>query len=195
MGRILIVDDGPAARTALSALLCRHGHEVREAASGEEALEALGEGEFDLVITDLPLPDMDCVLMLRAARESDPDLELIVVSASGTQAEDAMELGAFAHFEEHFDPDRLALAVVRALERRSLRREVRSLRQALAEELGLAEPEPASGSQSDRLADVEREHILSVLERHDGNRSAAARALGIGRNTLWRRLKEYGVSE
>lgn len=84
--RILLVDDHPLTRSALSALLQQHGFEVvGEAADGEEAVAAAGRLHPDLVLLDLSMPGVDGVTALPRLREAAPDCEVVVLTASGTE--------------------------------------------------------------------------------------------------------------
>jgi DNA-binding NtrC family response regulator len=79
--KILVVDDEPAMRNGLAAMLGRHGLEVRTADGGEEALELFAEMPADLVVTDRRMPGMDGVELTRRLHELEPALPVIVVTA------------------------------------------------------------------------------------------------------------------
>ncbi|MFO0761337.1 MAG: sigma-54 dependent transcriptional regulator [Byssovorax sp.] len=136
--RILVVDDEPSARSGLEKLLRQDGYEVDAAAEGPIALAIASERPPDVVVTDLKMPKMDGVELLRKLREQDPDLPVIVVTAFGdvASAVGAMRAGAEDYLTKPVDFDALALAIERALERRDLKVEAENLRRQLRERDG-----------------------------------------------------------
>jgi two-component system response regulator AtoC len=124
MARILVVDDEEGLRDFIAEVLEDDGHDVTTAADGAEAATIIADHGFDLLLTDLRMPRLDGMALLRRARSEQPDMEVIVLTAHGTveTAVDAMKLGAFDYLEKPIgSPDQLRLLVARALERRSLR--------------------------------------------------------------------------
>src|SRR3970282_159133 len=83
LGRLLVVDDEAELMTALREMLTRQGYEVAGFTSGREALEALREGEFDLLLTDLMMPGLDGIALLRAGLEIDPHLVGSIIPGQG----------------------------------------------------------------------------------------------------------------
>ena len=133
MARILVADDEAGVRSFLAETLELGGHEVAQAADGEEALALLARRAFDLLVTDLRMPKRDGMEVLREAHARQPDLEVIVLTAHGSvsSAVEAMRLGAFDYLQKPVDgPDQVLLLAERALERRRLR----TLREQLADE-------------------------------------------------------------
>lgn len=133
-GRLLVVDDEPSLRETLDIALRRAGHTVRCAASAPEALEALAASSFDLVITDVRMPDMSGIDLLARIKAVDPAVEVIVATAFA-RAEDAVEVmkaGAYDYIIKPFNLEELRVLVERALERRQLGFENARLRAALA---------------------------------------------------------------
>lgn len=123
MASILIVDDEEGLREFLSEALSDDGHDTVTAESGEAALGLLAKRGFDLMVTDLKMPGMSGLDLLRSAKEDKPDLEVIVLTAHGTvdSAVEAMRLGAFDFLQKPISsPAELRLLAARALERRSL---------------------------------------------------------------------------
>jgi two-component system response regulator AtoC len=131
---ILIVDDEEAMRHLLSVVLRDRGCEVRSVANGEEALKELAARDYDLVLSDVRMPRMDGLALLRAVRQSHPDLTFIVMSAYGTHdtAIEAMKAGAYDYVSKPFKPDEVLLVLAKAEERERLARENRRLRGELA---------------------------------------------------------------
>ena len=126
---ILVVDDDSQMRKSLAILLRRENYRVAEASGGEVATELLQREVFDLVITDLHMEPMSGLDLLRAIKETHPDLEVIVVTAFGTidVAVQAMKLKAFDFVTKPFQPEEILLRVGNALEKSRLREEVRRL--------------------------------------------------------------------
>jgi DNA-binding NtrC family response regulator len=120
-GRILVIDDEEGVRTFLAESLERDGHEVEQAADGEAGLRAAREEPFDVVITDLKMPRVDGMTVVRTLRTDQPDLELVVLTAFGdvATAVEAMKLGAFDYLQKPLSgPAAVRELVARALTRR-----------------------------------------------------------------------------
>lgn len=102
--RMLVVDDKANMRGLLEAAFTERGYDVMTAASGEEAIEAIAEQEFAVVITDLNMPGKDGMEVLRAAKSSGSDTEVILITAYGTieTAVEAMRLGAYDFITKPF---------------------------------------------------------------------------------------------
>ncbi|MEO5377200.1 MAG: sigma-54 dependent transcriptional regulator [Magnetococcus sp. DMHC-6] len=132
---ILLCDDQRNLRELLSLSLSDTGYDVTGVANGAQALNALAQGEFDLVITDLKLPDMSGLEILRHAKKIVPERPVVLITAyaSTETAVTAMKEGAFDYLEKPFPVEQLHLVVARALEQGELRRENSQLRQQLQE--------------------------------------------------------------
>ena len=130
---ILVVDDERGNRVTLGRMLTRAGYEVTEAAGGKEALEGLRARATSLLLTDLKMPGMDGVELLRAARVVSPDTEVILMTAYGTveTAVEAMKEGAYDFLTKPLKRHSVLQAVTKALEKRSLVVENRALRARL----------------------------------------------------------------
>lgn len=123
MRRILVVDDESGVREFVAEALEADGYETHALPSGEAALEELGKRQYALMFTDLKMPGMNGVELLTRARELQPELEVIVLTAQGSVdvAVDAMKRGAFDFIQKPVSgPQQLRLLAARALERRSL---------------------------------------------------------------------------
>lgn len=103
-GRILVIDDEKSARLLLERVLTRAGHQVVLTETGEEGLEQLSRGEFDLIITDKNLPGMDGLEVLRLARETRPTLQAVVITGFPTPETKvaSRQLGVFAYVTKPF---------------------------------------------------------------------------------------------
>jgi two-component system response regulator AtoC len=124
--RILVVDDEEGIRTFIGEVLEGEGRKVTLAADGESAARLLDRESFHLVITDLKMPGLDGMSLLRKARQESPETEVVVLTAHGTVAGavEAMKLGAFDYLGKPLSgPDELRLVAGRAIERRRLREE------------------------------------------------------------------------
>ena len=131
--RVLVVDDEKSMRDLLSITLEKEGYDVLTAAGGEAAIEALRRDVTDAVITDLRMPKVDGLQVLRAAKEISPDVAVIVITAvaSTETAVEAMKLGAYDYITKPFKLDEVSLIVRNALERKRLRDENLYLRKQL----------------------------------------------------------------
>ena len=138
MAHLLIVDDEPSGRSTLALLLRKRGHRVLEADGLAAAARRLGEDAFDLVVTDLRMPDGDGLDVLRAVKAQAPRTEVILLTAYAgwKSAKEAMRLGALDYFEKGEDPDELYHRIDKALAERALRRENENLREQLRERYG-----------------------------------------------------------
>ncbi len=134
--RVLVVDDDPAVRYTLREILVSEGLAVEEAADGVDALARFEASPAPLVLTDLRMPRMDGMELLRrlVARSPAPRVVLVTAHGSERQAVEAMKAGAFDYFRKPFDADELLAVVRRALEAVRLAHE----NERLAGELALA---------------------------------------------------------
>ncbi|HHH31528.1 MAG TPA: sigma-54-dependent Fis family transcriptional regulator, partial [Polyangiaceae bacterium] len=120
--QILVVDDEANLRKVLAAQLGRDGYEVHTAEDGEAALAFLRQHHVDLVITDLRMPKLGGMDLLRSALREQPDLPVIILTAHGTvdTAVEALKTGAFDYISKPFDKDEVRLIVDKALKTRAL---------------------------------------------------------------------------
>ena len=154
---ILVVDDDDANRVTLERLLRREGYEVHHAASGRDAIETLRARAIDLVLTDLKMPGMTGLDLLRAVRAIDPDVEVVVMTAYGTveTAVEAMKDGAYDFVAKPLKRIELVTTVRKALEKRGLQIENRHLREQLGA-IGRGELVGRSDVMRALLAEVEQ---------------------------------------
>jgi DNA-binding NtrC family response regulator len=136
MGKsILIVDDDELMRSFLSTILREEGHRVAEARNGKEGLAKLLDGEFDLVITDLRMPDLSGLDFMRLGKKEKPDVRWIIITAYGSigNAVEAMKAGASDYLTKPFhNPDELRHVIRRVLREAEAERTI----SLLSEELG-----------------------------------------------------------
>ncbi|MBF0383936.1 MAG: sigma-54-dependent Fis family transcriptional regulator [Magnetococcales bacterium] len=133
MARILLCDDEKNLRDLLSLALEESGHQTQEAANGSEALKLLEEDSWDLFITDLKLPDISGLELLRRAKQlaNTRPVILITAHASAATAVTAMKEGAFDYLEKPFSIEDLNLIVTRSLEQGALVKENVELKKEL----------------------------------------------------------------
>src|ERR1700680_3111240 len=127
---ILIVDDEPGVRTALTGVLSDEGYEVESVPSGEACLERVTRGPVDLIVLDVWLPGMDGLATLARLRERQVDAQIVLISGHGNieSAVRAIKLGAFDFVEKPLSLDKTVLVVRNALRQRRLEAENRALR-------------------------------------------------------------------
>lgn len=135
--RALVVDDERAIRAFLVRWLRDDGHECAEAGDGEEALEMLSEGDFDVLLTDLRMPRMGGLELVEAARAADPELAILVVTGvDGSRAPvEALQRGAWAWIAKPFEREELRIQLLCALRRQELERLARREHDRLEEEV------------------------------------------------------------
>jgi len=135
---ILVVDDEPGMREVLEIMLRREGHAVSCASNVGGARKALAESPFDVVISDIRMPDGTGLEVLQAARLSSPDAIVLMITAFATTetAIEAMQRGAYDYVTKPFQIEEVKLLLRKALETQALKHENRSLRQALVGRYG-----------------------------------------------------------
>ena len=156
--RVLVIDDEAGMRKSLAIMLRREEYAVAEAAGGTEALDQIGREVFDLIVADLNMDDLSGLEVLRHVKQSNPDVEVIMMTAYGTieSAVEAMKLGAFDFITKPFQPEEILLRVRNALDKRQLRREVHRLRAEAQHASGLERIVGVSESIRRLLASVPR---------------------------------------
>lgn len=139
--RILVVDDELSIREFFEILLRKEGYEAVLAESGELALQSLEKESFDLVISDIAMPDVNGIEVLRRARRLNPEAMVIMITAyaSAETAIEAMKEGAYDYLPKPFKVDEIRLTIQKALEASRLRRENEALRRELQEKYGFSQ--------------------------------------------------------
>ena len=183
MARILVADDEPGLREFVTDSLELDGHTVVAAKDGREAAKFLDERGFDLVLTDLKMPGMDGMQLLRKVRAEQPEVEVIMMTAHGsvTDAVEAMKLGAFEYLQKPMSgPDELRLLAQRALERRGLKDRVDASERHHVETAGppLTYGDPAMKPVVDAIEKVAKTPATVLLLGESGTgKEVAARAI------------------
>jgi DNA-binding NtrC family response regulator len=120
VSRILVIDDDPSVRDVISRVLEDEGHTVAQASEGKVAMVAFAASRFDLVITDINMPEMDGIEVIMALSERRPGLPIIAISGGGRLPKDLLltsadMLGAVTTLAKPFDVPDMIAAVERAL--------------------------------------------------------------------------------
>lgn len=185
----MVVEDEPRLRDLLTRAITGWGFITTAARSGEEAVRHADAEKPDIVVLDLNLPGMSGLETLQRLREKLPTLQAMVLTgfASIDAAKQAVHLDVVEFLTKPCHLGELEKALDRALRRLPAP-------PTAAEELQNLRPsEPADFPVNPEapLHEIERQHILTALRRHAGNRTATAQALGISRRTLYYKLEEY----
>jgi signal transduction histidine kinase len=159
--RILVVDDEDAFRDMCVELFRDKGYDVSTATAGGEALEMIGDGNFQLVLSDLNLPGVDGITLLKEAKSKRPELEVILMTAYGglESALEALRLGAYDYITKPFTNEVLTAIVGRCLEKQRLSEELKIAQEELIRREKLA----ALGSVSSWLAHRMRNPLNVIL--------------------------------
>jgi len=138
---ILIVDDEPLIRKFLVETLQRMGFAVQDVSDGAQALRKIKAETFDLILTDIKMPGLTGMELLRKVREESPESVVVMMTAYATveSAVEAMKMGAFDYIIKPFSPDQIEMVTRKAAERQSLIDENRYLRSEILKEYGFGE--------------------------------------------------------
>ena len=200
--RVMIVEDEPRLRQMLQRAVRDMEFTVETATSGEEALTRLKESPADILILDLNLPGMSGIELFERVHQSSPHVQGIVLTGYGDldSAKRAIRLNIADFLTKPCTLAEIEAALDRAVRRVAAAAHPLSVSGSIsgggaggggdASEL-FQEPPPDPASPATTLHDVERQHILTTLSRHGGNREATAAELGISVRTLYYRLSEY----
>jgi DNA-binding NtrC family response regulator len=120
--KVLVIDDEQIVRTSCSRALVPEGYDVKLAKNGLEGLSMIKEEGFEIILTDLKMPDMDGIEVLKRIKEGWPSIEVIIITGYQTvdTAVKSIKLGAFDYIEKPFTPDALITAVAKALDHRKI---------------------------------------------------------------------------
>jgi DNA-binding NtrC family response regulator len=180
--RVLVVDDEPRLRELLADVLPEMGFIAVTARSAEEAIKILEADPPDIAMLDLQLPGISGMELFARIHQHWPATHVIIMTGYGDleSARQAIHLDVVDFITKPFHLRDVELALDKA--RKRIPRTVPVSPQADSSEAPLEQTVPAEPAHT--LADAERDMILSALERHGGNRTAAARELGISRRKL-----------
>ena len=138
LGRILVVDDEESMCQYLSILLQKEGYEVLTENSGAAALQVFENEPVDVVMTDIQMPKMDGIQLLKGIKALDPDLPVIIMTAYASEqsAIDAVNLGAFSYLQKHCKNDEIKMVIRNALDLKKARSENQKLKKELTRKKG-----------------------------------------------------------
>ncbi|MCK5407131.1 MAG: sigma-54-dependent Fis family transcriptional regulator, partial [Candidatus Krumholzibacteria bacterium] len=167
--RILLADDDASLRRVLQFKLKKDGHDVTAVEDGEAALNQLRSDRWDLLLSDIKMPVVDGVELLELARQLQPGLKVILITAHATvsQAVQAVKLGAFDYITKPFEDDELTTAINRAGSFRELEKENKMLRGRLEVSepsrklIGVSKPFKEMMAVIDRIAATDATVLLS----------------------------------
>jgi len=134
--RILVVDDEESIREFLEIMLKKENYDVTIAEDGIQAKDILSKKSFDMVISDMQMPNMTGLELLKIVKDSYPDIVFMIITAFGTTetAVDAMKMGAYDYVTKPFKIDEVRLNIANALKSKNLETEVRILKKELVKE-------------------------------------------------------------
>ncbi len=156
--RVLVVDDDAAMASTVADGLVDRGYEVTTATTGADATALVRDRSFDLLVTDLRMPDVDGIALLDLSRKMAPERPVIVMTAFGAvdSAVESLRKGAYHYLLKPFKVAELDIFVRRALDERALRREATTLRRALREKYSIEAFVAESGAMREVRELVER---------------------------------------
>jgi DNA-binding NtrC family response regulator len=136
---VFIIDNEYASRIALTDLLEQHGYRSRSFSNVSESLEQIKSNDCDLILTDLKIDDVNAIEILKAVKQLNPNVEVIVFAEYGSieSAVEVMKLGAFDYMLKPVDSEELLIKVERALERKRMTEEIERLQEQFRKEYGL----------------------------------------------------------
>lgn len=173
--RLLIVEDDDRFSQILAGAMAKRGFDCVCATDASTAIDSACRQRFDYAIVDLRLGEDSGLIVVQSLAELDPDLAIVVLTgyASVATAVEAIKLGARHYLTKPADADEIVAALDKAA----------------------GDPHIDTAEQPLSTRRLEWEHIQKVLTEHNGNISATARALGMHRRTLQRKLQKYPVKK
>ncbi len=134
MSNILIIDDEKAIRKTLGEILSYEGYQIDDAENGDEGLKKIKEKNYDVVLCDIKMPKVDGLEFLEKAKETNPDLPIIMISGHGTieTAVEAVKKGAFDYVAKPPDLNRLLITIRNALDKQTLVTETKVLKRKVS---------------------------------------------------------------
>jgi two-component system response regulator AtoC len=185
-GRILIIEDERAALQALSMLLSDENYDVVQADSGQAGLTIVREGEPDLILLDIRLPDMNGLQLLNQIRQEGTDAAVIVMTADTTSSNaiQATQLGAFDYIAKPINDEHLLVLIRRALEYRNLDRQLRQLR-------AVSSAQPLSGFVGHSAAMQEVYKLIGRVASSDANVLVSGES-GTGKELVADAIHKFG---
>jgi len=134
MSNILIIDDEKAIRKTLGEILSYEGYKIDEAGDGEEGLKKFKDKEYDVVLCDIKMPKIDGIEFLEKAKESNPDIPIIMISGHGNidTAVEAVKKGAFDFISKPPDLNRLLITIRNAMDKTTLVAETKVLKRRIS---------------------------------------------------------------
>lgn len=182
MSNILIIDDEKAIRKTLSEILSYEGYKIDEAGDGEDGFRKFKEKDYDVILCDIKMPRMDGIEFLEKAKESNPDIPIIMISGHGTieTAVEAVKKGAYDYISKPPDLNRLLITIRNAMDKTSLVAETKVLKRRMSkvqEMIGASSP------------------ILKIRETIDKVAPTDARILVTGENGVGKELVARWVHE
>ena len=185
LGKILVVDDEESMCQYLSILLQKEGHEVKTVNSGQEALAIVEREPIDLVMTDIQMPKMDGIQLLKGIKNIEPTTPVIIMTAYASEqsAIDAVNLGAFSYLQKHCKNDEIKMVVRNAL----------ALRQARTENIQLKKELTRKSSQKHIIGQSPR--MRSVFKMVDKIASTNATVLIMGESGTGKELVAQSIHQ
>lgn len=194
---VLLVDDDRAMLQSTAQWLSLSGCKVRSFADPVLLLKSIKQGKACVVVTDIRMPGMDGMELLRTVHARDPGTPVILITGHGDipLAVRAMKAGAFDFFTKPFSPEELLDCVRRAaaLAAQERRRVPPSNAHRDNGEAPAGEPEQ-TGSLPGRVEQYEKAAIMDALLRHDGRIAGVMEELAVPRRTLNEKMRKYGIS-
>ena len=137
---VLVIDDGENMLKMMRNML-RGTFQVLTCSSGQEALRMFQRSPTDLVVTDIRMPDVTGMEVLRSVKDLSPDTEVVLMTAYGqvSQAVEALKAGAYNYVTKPFEPEEMILTLQKAMERKSLRERTENLEREVEEKFGFSQ--------------------------------------------------------